>query len=64
MRVQFLAFRLQEVAAERDALSTDLRKTKVQPLPMSCMRILCWIVPHFEVDSSSDACRRAEVISC
>ena len=28
--LQFLAFRLHEVAAERDALSTELRKTKVQ----------------------------------
>ncbi len=37
---QFLAFRLQEVAAERDALSTDLRKTKVQPLP-SCCSLCC-----------------------
>jgi len=36
--VQFLAFRLQEVAAERDALSIDLRKTKVQALPICCSR--------------------------
>jgi hypothetical protein len=28
--VQFLAFRLQEVSGERDALATDLRKTKVR----------------------------------
>ena len=38
--VQFLAFRLQEVSAERDGLSTDLRKTKVLACRFPCCQLL------------------------